>query len=242
MMRPAYWVGFDGKRLPYREYTVDTDPKYMHGRKTLPKEGWPYSMEFEYNFGPKLSHGDGPVDLIHNLMCFYYYEDIDLINELKKRAKTGVETYPDHFMYKLTLASINLVTQEIASWCNEFKLGMFEYPITKEKLVDIAIMMAMRDYTGIGADVVTKTIEAMMNDPLLSFSDAYERSLPIVVSNDDLERMVREVFNAFPKKIEEYKSGKKGVASMFIGEVMRKKKGLDPKEVVKAIEKGLNEL
>ena len=44
-----------------------------------------------------------------------------------------------------------------------------------------------------------------------------------------------------PSKVEEYRKGKIGIASMFIGDVMKKKKGLDPKLVKELITKKLND-
>jgi aspartyl-tRNA(Asn)/glutamyl-tRNA(Gln) amidotransferase subunit B len=38
------------------------------------------------------------------------------------------------------------------------------------------------------------------------------------------------VINEFPLKVEEYKKGKKGIAAMFMGEIMKRSKGkADPK-------------
>lgn len=236
-MWPAYYVGSDGTKFPYGEHTVDTDPRYMHGRKSLPAEGWPYTIEFAYNFGPKHSDGDELKDIVHNLMCFYHYEDIDTLSELKARAKNGMEAYPNHFPYRFMVSAINLITQEAASWCNEFKKGIFEHPL-KDKLTDVAIMMAMREETGLGADVVTKVLKAMMDG--MDFADAYEKSLPVMVAEGELEVLVREVMAENAAKVEEYKKGKKGIASMFVGLVMKKKKGLDAREVVKTIEQELN--
>jgi aspartyl-tRNA(Asn)/glutamyl-tRNA(Gln) amidotransferase subunit B len=41
---------------------------------------------------------------------------------------------------------------------------------------------------------------------------------------------VEEVIKEFPLKVEEYHNGKKGIISMFMGEVMKRSKGkADPK-------------
>jgi aspartyl-tRNA(Asn)/glutamyl-tRNA(Gln) amidotransferase subunit B len=42
--------------------------------------------------------------------------------------------------------------------------------------------------------------------------------------------IIEEVIKEFPLKVEEYKSGKKGIVAMFMGEVMKRSKGkADPK-------------
>ena len=42
--------------------------------------------------------------------------------------------------------------------------------------------------------------------------------------------IIEDVIKEFPLKVEEYKSGKKGIVAMFMGEVMKRSKGkADPK-------------
>jgi aspartyl-tRNA(Asn)/glutamyl-tRNA(Gln) amidotransferase subunit B len=49
-------------------------------------------------------------------------------------------------------------------------------------------------------------------------------------SQDSLLPIVEEVIKEFPLKVEEYHNGKKGIISMFMGEVMKRSKGkADPK-------------
>lgn len=241
-MTPTYYVAHDGRRFVYREHTLDTDPMYTRGRTSLPANGAPYRIEFEFTPSPKFSKDDDLEDVIHNLMCFYEYDDIDALNEFKERAKTGMDIYPNHFLYRFMVAAVNLTINDLASWCNEFKKKVFEHPVTKDKLASIATLMAIKEDVGVGSDVVMKILEKLIKDPSMDFADAYETSLPVMVEAGELEGIVREVLDAFPKKVEEYRKGKKGMASMFIGEVMRKKKGLDPKSVKETIEKELNRI
>jgi len=51
-------------------------------------------------------------------------------------------------------------------------------------------------------------------------------------SGDAVETWVQEAIAAYPDKVKEYQKGKKGLLSLFIGEVMKKSKGTaDPKRV-----------
>ena len=45
-----------------------------------------------------------------------------------------------------------------------------------------------------------------------------------------IEQIIDEVLALYPEKVAEYKSGKKGLLGMFVGEVMKRSKGkADPK-------------
>lgn len=254
---PIYHVHADGRKFAYEEYTVDHDERFTKGRKTLPDcEGgypYPYTIEFARYVAPKLVDGDDLKDIIHNMMVFYSGEEMETLGELKERAKNGMEAYPNHFMYRFTLAAINLVTNEMAAWCNEFGRDVFEYPLPKESLVDVAVLMATREGLGLPADVVTKVVKEMLNG--MSYADAFEKSLPAMVVEGELEGLVREALKEYPEKVADWKKlvakeattdsedktkelhkRKTSIVNMIVGMVMRKKKGLDAREVVKAIE------
>jgi len=55
--------------------------------------------------------------------------------------------------------------------------------------------------------------------------------------------IVEEVLREFPLKVEEFKKGKKGIISMFMGEVMKRTKGrADPRLANELITKKLTEV
>jgi aspartyl-tRNA(Asn)/glutamyl-tRNA(Gln) amidotransferase subunit B len=70
--------------------------------------------------------------------------------------------------------------------------------------------------------------------------------LNLIQSNDDdaIKQIVRDVLDKYPDKVIEYKNGKTGVLSLFMGDVMKAGKGkINPKlasEIVKSMleEKG----
>jgi len=257
---PIHYVHADGRKFAYEEYTVDHDERFTKGRKTLPDcEGgypYPYTIEFARYVAPKLSGGDELEDIIHNMMVFSDGENMETLGELKERAKNGMEVYPNHFMYRFTLAAINLVTNEMAAWCNEFGRDVFEYPLPKESLVDVAVLMATREGLGLPADVVTKVVKEMLNG--MSYADAYEKSLPAIVVEGELEGLVREVLAEYPEKREDWRKlmakeaaaeseekakevqkRKSSIVNMIVGMVMRKKKGLVATEVIRVIQEEL---
>ena len=83
----------------------------------------------------------------------------------------------------------------------------------------------------------------MINNPSANVAELAQ-SLNIIIntSDEDMMAFVNEVLAKYPDKVAEYKSGKKGLLGLFMGEVMKLAKGkLDPKEanklVVAALEK-----
>ncbi|MEI9922074.1 MAG: Asp-tRNA(Asn)/Glu-tRNA(Gln) amidotransferase subunit GatB [Bacteroidota bacterium] len=101
----------------------------------------------------------------------------------------------------------------------------------------------------IGPSVIAALI-TMIDEGKVSFSVASQKILPELLSNpteapaaiatrlnlmqdsnvDSILPIVKEVIKEFPLKVEEYKNGKKGIITMFMGEVMKRSKGkADPK-------------
>lgn len=61
-------------------------------------------------------------------------------------------------------------------------------------------------------------------------------------SEESLQPVVDEVIKEFPLKVEEFKSGKKGIVQMFMGEVMKRTRGkADPKLANEMLMKRLNQ-
>jgi aspartyl-tRNA(Asn)/glutamyl-tRNA(Gln) amidotransferase subunit B len=55
--------------------------------------------------------------------------------------------------------------------------------------------------------------------------------------------IIEQVIKEFPLKVEEYKSGKKGIVAMFMGEVMKRSKGkADPKVANSLLAERLKEI
>lgn len=237
MMWPTYFVSKDERKFDYDTHCLDTDEAFTRGRTPLPVDGGPYTVEFAYDLSPKPRMSEELADTIHNIMCLVHHEEMEWLirtrDELKAMANRS-------FFASFFMAAINFVTNEVSSFCNKEGIGIMKHPMAPERMVDVVTLMALREEVGIGADVVAKVMKLMMEDPALVYADALERSLPVNVSNDELTALIREAMAEAPDKVEEYRKGKKGIASMMIGVVMRKKKGLDPKMVKEMIEVELN--
>jgi aspartyl-tRNA(Asn)/glutamyl-tRNA(Gln) amidotransferase subunit B len=88
-----------------------------------------------------------------------------------------------------------------------------------------------------------KVFNALLQQPDASALQLAEQLNLIQNSDSDsLQPLIEEVIAAFPEKVAEYKSGKKGLLGMFMGEVMKKSKGkADPKMASAMLQKALED-
>ena len=83
-----------------------------------------------------------------------------------------------------------------------------------------------------------------MNKPEADSYDIARELNLIQESNEDaILLIIDEVLKANPAKVEEYRKGKKGILSMFMGDVMKRSKGkADPKIANSLLQKKLSEI
>jgi aspartyl-tRNA(Asn)/glutamyl-tRNA(Gln) amidotransferase subunit B len=110
---------------------------------------------------------------------------------------------------------------------------------------------------------ILSEIIALVDSGKVSYTMAHQRLFPELLKNPDkspvnlaqelnilqesdaesIMPFVEQVIKEFPLKVEEFKKGKKGIVSMFMGEVMKRSKGkADPKMASDLITKKLTEL
>lgn len=103
-------------------------------------------------------------------------------------------------------------------------------PIKIEHLIELIGLVEFTDL--ISFSVATKTVFVeMIKNPDERPWDIIER-LNLIQDNDDhvIENLVKAALDKYPDKITEYRNGKKGVLSLFMGEVMKSGKGkINPK-------------
>lgn len=126
-------------------------------------------------------------------------------------------------------ASANWMLGPVKSWLNDAGTDIEKFPLAPQQLAALI---------------------GMVNSQLLSFSTASSLLFPALLKNGQanvetlakemnllqqsdrslLEPIVDEVLSRFADKVKEYQKGKKGVLSLFVGEVMKRSKGkADPK-------------
>lgn len=126
-------------------------------------------------------------------------------------------------------AASNWMQGPVKSWLNEHNKTINAFPLTP---VRIAAIIELVDNGQLSFSVAsTKLFSYLLANPDVDPKEAAERQNLIQQSDlASLEPMIDEVLERFADKVIEYRKGKKGVLSLFVGEVMKRSKGkADPK-------------
>ena len=124
----------------------------------------------------------------------------------------------------------NLLIGPVKSWLNEQSVEIEEFPISPEALAGIQTLV---DDDKISISTATqKLFPALLEEPLADATALCEQNGWIQQGDSDqLQAWVNQALAAYPEKIEEYRSGKKGLIGLFMGEVMKYSRGsADPKK------------
>jgi aspartyl-tRNA(Asn)/glutamyl-tRNA(Gln) amidotransferase subunit B len=123
----------------------------------------------------------------------------------------------------------NWITVAIRGYLNENAMSIDEFKLTPAQIAEIIDLI---DKGAINHTIASqKLFPALLESPEMSPSDLVaELNLSINSDTSFIEEIIDEVLNLYPEKVEEYRSGKKGLLGMFVGEVMKRSKGkADPK-------------
>ena len=164
--------------------------------------------------------------------------DANVLLDQKELAQYFMELGTHCANYKL---AANWIMGAVKSYLNEQAIGITEFPIPP---IQIAAIIQLIESSKINNTSATQILfPALINNPNANVAELAQ-SLNIIIntSDEDMMAFVNEVLAKYPDKVAEYKSGKKGLLGLFMGEVMKLAKGkLDPKEanklVIAALEK-----
>lgn len=122
----------------------------------------------------------------------------------------------------------NFVTGSIKSYLNENALEMIEFTISPDRM---AALVALVDDGKVSNTVATQKVFAAMLDNE-DTPEAIAQANNWIQESDSsaLQEWVDTAVATYPEKVAEYKSGKKGLIGLFMGEVMKLSRGkADPK-------------
>lgn len=133
----------------------------------------------------------------------------------------------------------NWVTVNIKSFLNEKAIEISEFNLTPTQIAEIIELI---DSGKISNSVASqKVFPLMIETPNKSAIQIAEENNLIQNSNaDEITELIEKALAKFPDKVEEYKSGKKGLLGLFMGEVMKLSQGkADPKMASKSLKEFL---
>lgn len=153
--------------------------------------------------------------------------DAQVLLEQKELALYYMEITKHNTNYK---AAANWMMGAIKSYLNEQAIEITQFPL---KPAQIASLIELVDTGKINNTTANQQLfPALLKENNKSALDlATELNLIISTSNDEVIGFIKQALAMYPDKVAEYKSGKKGLQGLFMGEVMKLAKGkLDPKE------------
>lgn len=195
---------------------------------------------------PKLKNGMTTDVILWNVITLYYHEYFDELEEIKRNPSSSFG-----LMSTFLINSINFVTNEMASFCNNHKvpdsrphkkgemisLPIDEYPVWFNNLEDF-----ISDLTWGKKDrriMINEVLPRMINS-FDVYKDIIEAVDFSVKDESDVSRIIDEVLEKMPLKVTEYKNGKVGLINMFFGEVMKAAGGkINAKEARRILEEKL---
>ena len=175
-------------------------------RKTLPLLPKELYIKFTNKFG--LSDYDSNILIEEKEIALYFLE----ITKHTKNYKTAA----------------NIVNGPIKAHLNEFVKHISEFSISA---IRIAELIQLIDDGKVSNSVATSKVFTQMLQSDLSAEEIAKNNNWIQDSDtDSLSKFVKQAIAKYPQKVEEYKSGKKGLIGLFMGEVMKLTRGkADPK-------------
>jgi aspartyl-tRNA(Asn)/glutamyl-tRNA(Gln) amidotransferase subunit B len=136
-------------------------------------------------------------------------------------------------------AASNWIMGPLKSQLNELTLTAVEFPVKPATFASLI---------------------ALVEDGIISFSAASQRILPVLLeqpgrpvlevaqllnviqdrNEESILATIEQIMAEFPLKVEEYRKGKKGILTMFMGELMKRSKGkADPKKATELLTRKL---
>lgn len=181
-----------------------------------------------------------PRELFHKYVKEYGLSayDASVLTETKAVALYFEELLQFTNNYK---AAANWIMGPVKSYLNENALHVSDLTFGVDKIAQI---ISMVDEGKVSFSVASQKIfPILVENPSKSPSQiAEENNLIQVSDSSEIEGLVEQALAKYPDKVAEYRSGKKGLVGLFMGEVMKLSKGkADPKLanqlVVKYLEK-----
>lgn len=168
-----------------------------------------------------------PKELYHKFTTDFALSDYDatiLIDE-KEVALYFNElcSYTDNYK-----SAANFVTGSVKSYLNEHAATISDFSISPKQL---ATLISLVDDGKVSNSVATaKIFPVMLNSDATAEQIATENNWVQESDSDALRAYIAQAVAKYPDKVAEYKSGKKGLIGLFMGEVMKLSKGqADPK-------------
>jgi len=175
-----------------------------------------------------------PRELHHKFLNQYGLSEYDagVLTDSKEIALYFEEVCLHTKNYK---GAANWVMGPVKSYLNELTLHISDFPISAKSLAEL---IAIIDEGKINFSVASQKVypEMLLNNSKRPIEIAQDLNLIQESDEGSLKPIIETVLAENASKVEEYRSGKKGLMAMFMGQVMKKSQGkADPKVATKLL-------
>jgi len=121
-------------------------------------------------------------------------------------------------------AVANWMLGPLKYYCNENGIGFSAFPLSHEAIAELIALTSSGKLSFNNAS--GKVLQALISNPNQTANEA-ATVLNLIQESDSSELMkwIEQVINDMPEKVNEFKSGKKGLIGLFSGEVKKRSKG-----------------
>jgi len=182
-----------------------------------------------------------PHELYHKFVTHYGLPDYDaqVLTETKELAAYFEELCSFNQLKK---ENSNWLMGPVKSYLNENGISIEDFALTSKKLAELIGMVNEKHFSHtIAVQELFPRLVQSPNSNILHLA----QELNLIQNSDDefIGGLIDNVIKEFPLKVEEYHNGKKGIVSMFMGEVMKRSSGkANPKAANELLLKKLTEL
>tara|TARA_B100000902_G_scaffold395420_1_gene453959 strand:- start:1022 stop:2470 length:1449 start_codon:yes stop_codon:yes gene_type:complete len=179
----------------------------------LPKELY---LKFTKEFG--LSRYDAKILIDNKGLALYFNSLCNFTNNYKSAA--------------------NFVNGSVKAYLNEYAININNFNIGPKQLA--SLIKSIDDGKISNTLATTKIFPKMLISDDLADKIAKDNNWIKESNNVQLNNYIKEAISKYPNKVDEFKSGKKGIIGLFMGEVMKLSKGkADPKVANELLKKEL---
>ena len=169
-----------------------------------------------------------PNDLFKKFTSVYGLSDYDAYNLTDTK---GIAFYFEELAGKMSnyKSASNQIMGPVKSYLNTKGISIQKYPLSTDTIAEIIILI---DDGLISSSAATQKLYPLLyNNPDAEVKKIAEKHDLLHSSDEDeIENLAKEIIAKWPDKVAAYKSGKKNLLGLFMGELMKASKGkADPK-------------
>lgn len=125
--------------------------------------------------------------------------------------------------------AINWVLRELMAFVKEAKVSLADCKITPKLLAELLTLVDTKVINTRAAQEVFEIVAQTGQSPQAIVK---EKGLEQIGSSEEIEKLIKEIIDANPHNVAEYKSGKTKLWGFFVGQAMQKTKGKGDPQVI----------